>query len=517
MFLKSLLLDKFDANYIYCYEKTDTYITELKVIYPDFSSKILAFFDDFKRIQGTANIGNRDVPVLPTEAIKTIDWTKATLLITSDYFYEAFEKIQKICAEASNEDASFSCPETVYYYANHETEIDLAYREKYKDDELQDVILFRSGPHASSYVKGMDFADNARALFEYMLEQGYNEKYELVWVVKHPEEFASYAKYPNVKFISFDWSTSDNQVERDEYYRVLCLAKYIFFTDAYGIARNARKDQIRVQLWHGCGFKTRTNFVPCEKRYEYNIVIGDIYKKIHADIYGLREDQVLITGYPKTDWLYQGIETAKLKQLGIPKAGKYIFWLPTFRAAKASLSQLNEATLVSETGLPIVTSGQQLQEINEFLLEQDMVMIIKLHPFQNRDAIVCKDMSNIVLLDNEQLVDRDVQINQLLSVADAMISDYSSAAVDYLLLNRPIAFTLDDVAEYENSRGFVFDNIRDWLPGKEIYHFKDFMTYLDEIAKSKDSTKQKREDLRNKMHLYQDGNSCQRVLDALHI
>ena len=53
------------------------------------------------------------------------------------------------------------------------------------------------------------------------------------------------------------------------------------------------------------------------------------------------------------------------------------------------------------------------------------------------------ECSNIVILSNEQLYHMDIQTNEILMHADALISDYSSVAVDYLLLDRPIAFTLD--------------------------------------------------------------------------
>ena len=71
------------------------------------------------------------------------------------------------------------------FFANKETSIEESYRKKYKNHSLENIILFRSGPHASSYIKGMDFSNNARALFEYMLQEGFNKKYELVWLVKN--------------------------------------------------------------------------------------------------------------------------------------------------------------------------------------------------------------------------------------------------------------------------------------------------------------------------------------------
>ena len=66
------------------------------------------------------------------------------------------------------------------------------------------------GPHAGSYVKGMDFSDNARALFVYMLSIGLNGKYQLVWFVRSPEEFLSYTKYQNVLFLPFSASDSED-------------------------------------------------------------------------------------------------------------------------------------------------------------------------------------------------------------------------------------------------------------------------------------------------------------------
>lgn len=500
---------KLNKKQIYCYEKSVSYLEELISQYEVLDS-IVAIVDDFRRNQGSFEFMGKQLEIVGTEYLKTVDLSNAAILITSDYYKEAFDKLCEM-------EAVVDALDVVYYYANAETEIEFEYRDKYSDSKLEDIIVFRSGPHATSYVQGMDFADNARALFEYMLENGYNEKYELVWFVKNPDEFASYRKYKNVKFLSFDWSMSKNKEERDEYYRVLCLAKYFFFTDAYGFARNCREDQIRIQLWHGCGFKTRVNFVRCEKRYEYTTVISDLYARIHADIYGLRDDQVLVTGYAKQDWLFHSIAEKQLTKLGIPLNKKYIFWLPTFRTAKESLSQLNELQCVSETGLPILYSKDMLMLIDKVLAEHEMVLIVKLHPFQDRDKIDCTGFENIVLLENEQLLDADIQINQVLGWADALISDYSSVAVDYLLLNRPIAFTLDDVDAYESSRGFVFDNIKEWMPGVEIYDANDFRHFVEDVASGLDVSAQKRNKIRQQMYRYYDDKNCARILEAFGI
>lgn len=531
------ILDKL----IVCYEKSAAYLGELADRFPGVFAKVEFIIEANHRYQVPVTVHGREFEVRGLEVLRElvgnnhIDNNHTTnnyaILITSDYFEEAFLKISNELLLSGIETVAGD----IYYFPNHETEIELSYREKYADEPLQDIIVFRSGPHASSYVKGLDFADNARALFEYMLAAGVNEKYELIWFVKNPKEFTEpegryypfFVKNKNVSFISFDWSVSENSEERDEYYRALCLAKWIFMTDAYGFARNCRKDQVRVQLWHGCGFKTRTNFVPCEHRYEYNIVIGEAYRKIHANIYGLREDQVLITGYPKSDWLYHPVDRKKVETMGICSAEgtdssvRTIFWLPTFRVAQNNLSELNEKALSTHTGMPLVDTVGDLVRLNGLLVKGNCKLIIKLHPFQNREALSDTlenaELSNIILLGNEQLVEQDVQIGQLLAYADALISDYSSVAVEYMLLDRPIAFTLDDASEYENSRGFVFDNLRDNLPGKELYTFEDYLEYVGEIIDNMDSTARKRHQLTDKFHLYKDDRSSERVVKALGI
>lgn len=505
-------LKELSGKKICCFEYTISYIEEFIAVY-SVKDKIEVIVDENVRNRGMHRIAGRNIEVCGPEYFETADLSDSVILITSDYYMEAYEKLTGMAGLKSSVD-------TVYYFVNKETGYELLYRDLYRETPLKNMVVFRSGPHASAYVEGMDYADNARALFEYMLENGYNGKYELIWLVKNPSAFRSIEEqHENVRFLSFDWSVSDKKEERDAYYQALCLAKYIFMTDAYGFARNCRKDQTRVQLWHGCGFKTRVNFVRCEKRYEYTTVISDLYAKIHQEIYGLRKEQVLVTGYAKNDWLFNPALDWREK-LGIPKAGKYVFWLPTFRTAKKQLDNLNEYELAGQTGLPVVSGYDMLERLDELLTRLDMVLVIKLHPFQRKEKIPEKCIENlkgIVMLDNGQLWESDIPINRLLGHADALISDYSSAAVDFMLLDRPIAFTLNDVEEYEKSRGFVFENIREWLPGEEIFTFDELCAFVEEVSDGSDREAEKRRRLRNQMHRYHDEQNCRRIAEKLSL
>ena len=393
------------------------------------------------------------------------------------------------------------------------------YREYYKYSSLENIIVFRSGPMAKSYIKGMDFDDNARALFEYALRIGLNDVYTLVWIVKDPDEWSpKFNEYKNILFISWDDADSDDKEKRDTFFRHLCLAKYLFMTDSYGFALGSREDQIRVMLWHGCGFKNRLGTMPNEHHYECMTVTGEEYAKTYARVFGLRDDQMLITGYPKVDYIFHP-DVEWRQKLGIKNASKYIFWLPTFRnTAVAGLEKHNQSVPKGDTGLPVVSTIDEMEKVNALLAQNETVMIIKLHPFQDRKLVCDMDkFSNIQLIENEDLLEQDIQINQILGHADALISDYSSVAVDYLVLDRPIGFTLDDMESYGRERGFFWPDVRPHLPGKELYDFDGMYDFIEKVIMGSDPGAEKRHSVCNQMQKYHDDHNSERVFKALGI
>ena len=246
-------------------------------------------------------------------------------------------------------------------------------------------------------------------------------------------------------------------------------------------------------------------------------VNSDTYAEIHAEEFGCDREQMLVTGLAKQDWLFRGVDLPLNELLGIPESDKYIFWLPTFRMAAEGLERLNEYILDSETGLPIVTTYEKMRELDDVLKSLNIIMIIKLHPVQDNSLIAHKFYSNITIMDNKELTAMDLHINSLLSQADAIISDYSSVAIDFLLLDKPVGFALDDLKEYEQSRGFVFNPIKKYLPGKEIYDFEQFKDFIKEVSKGYDSSWLRRHKLISVFHAFNNGNNCRRILESVGI
>ena len=391
---------------------------------------------------------------------------------------------------------------------------------KYEKLPLRNAILFWSGPYKDGgTVPNMEFSDNSRALFDYMLSKKLNEHWELIWLVSNPHKYhAKYRGVKNVRFLSAKSAESDIEEIRDEYFSVLYSVRYIFTTDGYGFASNIRKGQTRIQLWHGCGIKTRVHFGRMEHNYEFMTVSSKFYQQRHAKIFGLRSDQVLLTGLPKNDLLFHPIENWQ-DQLDIPYHKKYIFWLPTFRTTYLKdMAHLNEdINIHSKTGLPIVYTAEQIEYLETLLAKYDMCLIIKLHPFQKRENIFLENRRHIKILENSVLEENLLQMEHVLGHANALISDYSSAAISYCILDRPLAFTLDDCDAYGTHRGFHWDNVRDYLPGIEIYTFDDFCRFVQDIAEDRDRSYKKRKRLMPTFHQYRDDKSSARILSYFEI
>ena len=89
---------------------------------------------------------------------------------------------------------------------------------------------------------------------------------------------------------------------------------------------------------------------------------------------------------------------------------------------------------------------------------------------------------------------------EFINCSDALVSDYSSVAIDYLLLDRPLGFTLDDYEAYTESRGWVFDDPLEYMPGEHMYNMQDFENFILDIKNGKDNYKEQRASVRAKTH-----------------
>ena len=357
-----------------------------------------------------------------------------------------------------------------------------------------------------------DFTDNSRALFDYMVENGYNKKYELVWLVHEPEKYRKY-ETENVKFIrNFKKGSA---IRRAEAYRYALTSTFIFYTQAFNWIGMARKEQTFVNLWHGCGYKA--NKKNRKVFFDYCLVPGEVFIKTNMEFFGCSSKKLLTLGYPRYDMMLRGSEAAttyKEKLLKDTKSDKLILWMPTYR--HASSERLNEETLNNEFNIPIIDDARKLLELNDFCRENHLLIVIKKHYLQIPYDFGENVLTNIIYLENKDLSAENLQLYEFINCADALVSDYSSVAIDYLLLDRPLCFTLDDYEAYTESRGWVFEDPLEYMPGEHVYDMDGFRGFLTHVKNGVDDYKEQREAVRAKTHNACD-NYCQRVLDYFNI
>lgn len=118
----------------------------------------------------------------------------------------------------------------------------------------------------------------------------------------------------------------------------------------------------------------------------------------------------------------------------------------------------------------------------------------------------------------EMLQKSGIQLYELVGLMDGLISDYSSIAVDYMLLDRPLGYVLTDLESYRNTRGFVFENPEAYMPGEKIYNLEDLKDYFSYIAVGEDPFKEERRRLLPAMHtMPKKSGYCEALAEYLNI
>ena len=76
----------------------------------------------------------------------------------------------------------------------------------------------------------------------------------------------------NVKFVQN--FKKGSTIRRAEAYKYALTSKYIFYTQAFNWIGMSRRNQLFIDLWHGCGYKANKN--GRKVFFDYCLVPGDI-------------------------------------------------------------------------------------------------------------------------------------------------------------------------------------------------------------------------------------------------
>jgi len=227
-----------------------------------------------------------------------------------------------------------------------------------------------------------------------------------------------------------------------------------------------RPGTVRVQVWHAAGAFKKFGYsvldlafgadealirrVAIHSNYSVALVSSMSVAPFYAEAF--RQPLAVFAsryGLPRTDLFADPARRdralARIRaRYGLPDGRRVILYAPTFRGdtvGKARYDDLLELPVMAE------------------VLGDDHVVLLRLHPFVRRALTIPPELASFAVDASD-----DPDINELMLVADVLVTDYSSAIYEFALLGRPIAFLAPDDDAYRRERGFYLE-FPDDVPG----------------------------------------------------
>ncbi|WP_368894033.1 CDP-glycerol glycerophosphotransferase family protein [Kluyvera ascorbata] len=354
-------------------------------------------------------------------------------------------------------------------------------------------VFFKSKP---------DYSGNAKALSEYITEN--IRTYEVVWSLSA------------VSIDEYDFKIVRKGTLKELYYYL--TSKFIFTTHNEMIGP-VSSNQIYISLWHGMPFKKIGYLGEFEyaKMRDYSanrIATSEIMRSIISASFREKANKVYITGQPRNDYLFKPISLKKMG-LNIENKKKIIMYAPTFRMNVEDQKYSDGNEITDDNFLRVDDFG--MKELDSHLMDNDCHLLLKLHPYEEKYFENINELSsNISIIRSQELIKQNIDVNQLLAVADVLITDYSSMYFDYLILNRPIIFLVPDLNDYRKSRGgFTLEPFDFWTPGEKVKNQASLVSAIDRILKNEDLYLAERRIVNSIINEYSDNKNCERVKDLM--
>ena len=317
------------------------------------------------------------------------------------------------------------------------------------------------------------FRDNLRTLYHYLVDNGYQETYEIVCA---SNDFYHLEKEKNVKYVS---------IYQGFFY--FLTSKYFFYSFGKYPVKPAPKQMV-VNLWHGMPLKKIGNLEVGMETIDYNfftklVSSSELFTPIMKAAFNAEDEQMLLVGNIRNDELFK------------EKKEKKIIWMPTYRNSKNYHD--------SQAALIFSLEEEDFQNIEELLSNYGYQLYIKLHPLEESQLKFEMNASTIHLLTEDIISEQYGTLYTFLGTTSALITDYSSVFLDYYLLNRPVAFTINDYEEYKEKRGFVFEDVKSLMVGSVIRDSHDLLDFLENVMKSEDPYIDERKKVNNKVNAIQ--------------
>ncbi|WP_243224818.1 CDP-glycerol glycerophosphotransferase family protein [Microbacterium sp. CIAB417] len=284
-----------------------------------------------------------------------------------------------------------------------------------------------------------------------------------------------------------------------EWWRARAAARLLVVND-WLRRRFSRKDGQRVlQTWHGTPLKRlalhRPGFDPRRmaavvkesRRWDVLLAQNRYSERILAKAYAFFGKPIWVDGYPRDDVLVNGDAAAVRAALGIGPEERVLLYAPTWRDDRAEIVDF--------------VDPEQLAR------EADAVVLVRGHSRTLRPG---RDQDGARVID----VTGYPQTAELLLIADALITDYSSVMFDFSVTRRPMYFLVPDLEHYRGRlRGFYFD-LAERAPGPLLRTQEELVAALADPSAST-AFAEKYEAWRRQFNALDDGRAAERVVSRI--
>ncbi|CAI3800247.1 CDP-glycerol glycerophosphotransferase family protein [Pseudarthrobacter sp. MM222] len=293
---------------------------------------------------------------------------------------------------------------------------------------------------------------NPLSMYETIVDDPKYSGYVHIWTVANGEVTlpASLLGRENVRIVV---------KQSDLYLKYLATAEYLINNSTFPSYFVRKDGQSYLNTWHGTPLKKMGTDVE-GSALEHANVTRNLLQATHLlspnehttdvltrafGVDGIFTGRVALTGYPRIDKTLNSSAAHResvLNVLGIDPEGRkpVVLYAPTWRGS------MNAKVLDSEA---------MAQDIEALASASDFHLLVRAHHY-TEDLLVGSDKPIAV-------VPRSLTTNDLLSVVDVLITDYSSVVFDFMATGRPVVLYAPDQDEYAAERGLYFD--MEGLPG----------------------------------------------------
>lgn len=289
---------------------------------------------------------------------------------------------------------------------------------------------------------GRKFDDSPYVLYKEICNRPEFDAFELIWAFVNPDTI----DIPRGRKIKIDTPRF--------FYELLSSKIWISNTGADRDIGLSKKKVISIETWHGCPLKkicgeeneNSAQNMTLNKKKKDSLTIrcaqSEYDLEIFARVFNAKKSSFILSDLPRNDELAGEISVKRVdeikEKLGLPKDKKIILYMPTYREFCVDE---NYATYLAPP-MDMAKWKNRLQD--------EYVLLIRAHYAVNKALNIVSD-GFVFDVSSYPL------INDLYIISDMLISDYSSAYVDYSILKRPMLCFAYDYDVYNTKRGLYLD------------------------------------------------------------